>query len=87
MLNSLLGGAQSFWGPVVGTAVFAFVNFSTRTFAGLSELIVGVVLLLVILVAPSGIMGWVKGRRKGAQADEAAAPDGAEVVGARRRQA
>lgn len=62
MLNALLGGAQSFWGPVIGTAVFAVVNFSTRTFAGLSELIVGTVLLVVILVAPSGIMGLVKNR-------------------------
>jgi branched-chain amino acid transport system permease protein len=66
MLNALLGGAQSFWGPVVGTAVFAIVNFSTRTLAGLSELVVGGVLLVVILVAPTGLMGLVdKLRRRG----------------------
>jgi len=72
MLNALLGGAQSFWGPVVGTALFALVNFSTRTLAGLSELVVGGVLLLVILVAPTGVMGLLgKLRRKRADAPAA----------------
>jgi branched-chain amino acid transport system permease protein len=57
MLNSLLGGAHHFLGPVVGTVVFAFVNYSTRTLAGLSELVVGGVLLVIILAAPSGMLG------------------------------
>jgi hypothetical protein len=60
----------------VGTAVFAIVNFSTRTLAGLSELVVGGVLLVVILVAPTGLMGLVDKlrRRGGAEAPPGAAP-------------
>jgi branched-chain amino acid transport system permease protein len=70
MLNALLGGAQSFWGPVIGTVMFAVVNFSTRTLAGLSELVVGLVLLGVILIAPSGVMGFVDKLRKRDAVDE-----------------
>ena len=70
MLNALLGGAQSFWGPVIGTVLFAVVNFSTRTLAGLSELVVGLVLLGVILIAPSGVMGFVDKLRKRGAVDE-----------------
>lgn len=57
ILNTLLGGAGSFWGPVVGSAAFALITYWTRTFLGLSELIVGGTLVLVIIAAPTGIMG------------------------------
>lgn len=57
MLNTLLGGVGSFWGPLVGSGAFALINYNTREYAGLSEVIVGAVLILIILVAPSGIVG------------------------------
>ena len=50
--------------------MFAVVNFSTRTLAGLSELVVGLVLLGVILIAPSGVMGFVDKLRKRDAVDE-----------------
>lgn len=57
MLHTLLGGAGSFWGPALGTAIFSAIDYGTRTFAGLSEFIMGITLLLVVLVAPSGVAG------------------------------
>jgi ABC-type branched-subunit amino acid transport system permease subunit len=57
MLSTLLGGAGTFWGPTVGAIVFSAINYATRTYVGLSEVIVGTILLLVILAAPSGIIG------------------------------
>lgn len=57
MLNTLLGGVGSFWGPVVGAGLFAAVTYSTRTLVGLSELIVGSSLLAIILLAPNGAVG------------------------------
>lgn len=57
ILNSLLGGFTSFWGPVVGSIAFSGINYWTRPFPGLSEIIVGGVLVVVILVAPTGILG------------------------------
>lgn len=57
MLNTLLGGVSSFWGPVVGAGLFAAIAYSTRTLIGLSELIVGTGLLAIILLAPNGAVG------------------------------
>ncbi len=57
MLNALLGGASTFWGPAVGALVFSMVEYSTRTLAGMSEFITGVILLIIVLLAPSGLLG------------------------------
>lgn len=57
MLNTLLGGVGSFWGPVVGAGLFASIAYATRTLVGLSELIVGTGLLAIILLAPNGAVG------------------------------
>ena len=62
MLYTLLGGAGSFWGPAIGAAAFVAINYHTRTLAGVSEMIVGSALLVIILVAPSGVVGlWRAG--------------------------
>ena len=60
MLNSLLGGFTSFWGPVVGSVVFTSINYWTRNYPGLSEMMVGGVLVVIILVAPTGVLGILK---------------------------
>ncbi|MHA6642774.1 branched-chain amino acid ABC transporter permease [Mesorhizobium sp. A623] len=57
MLASLLGGAHSFWGPVIGTVIFSVVNYSTRNLIGLSEVVIGAVLLFIVLAAPNGVVG------------------------------
>ncbi|VTU19146.1 LIV-I protein H [Variovorax sp. RA8] len=79
MLNTLLGGVSSFWGPVVGAGLFAAITYATRTLVGLSELIVGTGLLAIILLAPNGAVGlWrsveerLWGRRTGVPAGDAA---------------
>lgn len=77
MLNTLLGGVGSFWGPVVGAGLFAAIAYSTRTLIGLSELIVGSGLLVIILLAPNGAVGvWrqFEERLWGRRAGDAAAP-------------
>ncbi|WP_172297161.1 branched-chain amino acid ABC transporter permease [Pseudoruegeria sp. HB172150] len=60
MLATLLGGAGFFWGPIIGVLVLSMVNYATRTFAGLSEVLVGGILLIVVLLAPQGIMGFLR---------------------------
>ncbi|MCL7466735.1 branched-chain amino acid ABC transporter permease [Phaeovulum sp. NW3] len=59
VLNSLLGGAGFFWGPALGTAIFAGIDFVTRTFAGLSEVVVGGILLVIVLAFPGGVLGFL----------------------------
>lgn len=67
ILNSLLGGFTSFWGPIVGAVTLSTINYWTRAFPGLSEIMVGGILVVVILVAPTGIIGLIGKlrRRKG----------------------
>ena len=57
ILNSLLGGVGTFWGPVVGAFTYAGLTYATREVVGLSELLVGGLLLLIIIGAPSGVLG------------------------------
>lgn len=84
MLNTLLGGVTSFWGPVVGAGLFAAIAYGTRTLVGLSELIVGSGLLIIILLAPSGIVGlWrqVEERLFGPRKAGSAMPAEAKAAG------
>lgn len=60
MLHTLVGGAASFWGPAVGSLIFAAIDYATRTLPGLSELIMGITLLVIVLVAPGGVIGHLK---------------------------
>ena len=57
VLHALLGGAGFFWGPVLGTLVFAVLAYATRTLAGLTDLVTGGLLLVVVLAFPGGILG------------------------------
>ncbi|PSC02915.1 branched-chain amino acid ABC transporter permease [Alsobacter soli] len=79
MLASLLGGAQSFWGPVIGTILFTAINYATRTLIGLSEIVIGVVLLVIVLSAPSGVMGLLRRFESRRNRPAAAAGGGARV--------
>lgn len=67
---TLLGGVGFFWGPVVGILGLTALNYFTRTFVGVSEMLIGASLLAVVLVAPQGILGALRQalRRRGAYA-------------------
>lgn len=84
MLNTLLGGSGLFWGPAIGAFVYALINYSTRTLAGASEIVIGGILIVIILAAPTGIAGaldrakrWLgKGRGDAAGDPRDAQPSG-----------
>ncbi|MDR2332449.1 MAG: branched-chain amino acid ABC transporter permease [Burkholderiaceae bacterium] len=65
ILYCLLGGAAIFWGPVAGVVVFLGLEHSTRNIVGLSEVVIGATLLLVVLVFPGGLAGGALRLRKG----------------------
>lgn len=67
MLSSLLGGVGYFWGPVVGSVIFAALNYGTRTLIGVAEVITGGLLMVIVLAAPTGVVGTLAGawRRRG----------------------
>jgi branched-chain amino acid transport system permease protein len=64
ILYALLGGVQSFWGPVVGAIGFSLLEYGTRTMQGLSEIVIGAILLGVVLMFPGGILGGLSRLRK-----------------------
>lgn len=59
ILFCLVGGVSYFWGPVVGAVVFIGLEHLTRNVVGLSEILIGMSLLLVVLVFPGGLIGGV----------------------------
>ena len=75
MFHTLVGGAGSFWGPAVGAFLFAAIDYSSRTLTGLSEVIMGVTLLVIVLVAPGGAFAYLQSAAKSfLQSDRAQAP-------------
>jgi len=62
LLWTLLGGAATVLGPVLGTAMmFLLVDFAS-SFTSASLLFVGVVLILLVLFFPKGILGTIRQR-------------------------
>lgn len=59
VLYTLLGGVHYFWGPAVGAVAFSFLEYGTRTLHGLSELVIGGILIVIVLAIPGGLLGIV----------------------------
>lgn len=57
LLFALLGGMSFFFGPLVGAIVFGLLEYCTRSLAGMSEVLVGGMLLAVVLAVPGGLLG------------------------------
>ncbi len=59
---AIVGGAGTLFGPVVGTTLFIFIREVVSTHWEHHSLIVGVMAILVVMLAPSGLVGlWKKG--------------------------
>lgn len=59
IIAAMVGGVGSFFGPIWGTAVFQVIEELTHRFTDRVELVMGVILILVVMFAPSGITGAV----------------------------
>ncbi len=59
IVNTMIGGAGSFLGPLFGTAIYQIIEELVQRFTDRVELVVGVILILVIMFAPKGFMGLV----------------------------
>ncbi|MEE8331269.1 MAG: branched-chain amino acid ABC transporter permease [Acidimicrobiia bacterium] len=72
LLRPIVGGVGTIWGPVVGAAILSTLGEATRTLVreppsflqaiegvnGLDQVIFGLILVLVIIRAPDGVVGW-----------------------------
>lgn len=57
IIMSLLGGMARFWGPAIGAIVFQLINALVFANASHANLYLGLILLAVVLVFPSGLLG------------------------------
>jgi branched-chain amino acid transport system permease protein len=64
LLATVIGGKGLEWGPLIGTVIVVALRFQLARYAGISLLIQGLILLVIMLVAPQGIMGLIRDLRK-----------------------
>ncbi len=63
MLATVIGGEGTEEGPIVGTIIVVILYFLLARYAEISLIIQGVILLGIMLVAPRGIVGSIRGTR------------------------
>lgn len=63
LLMTLIGGAGSVWGPMVGAAFFLMLEHALSGIIDRWRLILGLVFVLFVLFLPSGFAGLVEGER------------------------
>ncbi len=60
MLATVIGGEGTEEGPMVGTVVVVFLYFLLAQYAGISLIIQGLILIIVMMLAPQGIVGFIR---------------------------
>ncbi len=65
-LFSIVGGAGTLYGPMIGAFVLTVIGELTRSFIGAAfsgghVMVYGLILMLVIIFIPKGIMGFIRG--------------------------
>ncbi|MCK4863232.1 MAG: hypothetical protein KAS25_03000, partial [Dehalococcoidales bacterium] len=63
ILAAVIGGLRTQTGPIIGTIIVVFLHYALARYAGYSLIIQGVILVGVMLAAPSGIMGVINKTR------------------------
>ncbi|MCL2392124.1 MAG: branched-chain amino acid ABC transporter permease [Oscillospiraceae bacterium] len=58
----VIGGIGTIEGPIIGAAIYVFLRQFLFNFPGMSLIILGSIAVIVILVAPKGIMGAIHGK-------------------------
>ncbi len=81
-IRPIIGGLGTLAGPVVGSIILTPLSELTRFIfggrhAGVALMSYGVILMAVVLMAPNGVVGWFRERRKSAGGAAAAEEEGA----------
>lgn len=71
----IIGGQISAWGAVIGAMIVVQLVLNTPSFGGSGQLILAIAVLLILLVAPGGVIGYVQKivafiKRKGGGSNE-----------------
>ena len=63
ILATVIGGISTEGGPIIGTMIIVFLHFVLARYAGISLVIQGTLLIIIMLLAPQGIMGFFRKTR------------------------
>jgi branched-chain amino acid transport system permease protein len=64
VLMTLVGGLTSFWGPALGAVVYKLAEVFLGQITERWTIVIGAVLLTIALVAPDGLVGLIRRRKK-----------------------
>ena len=59
---AVLGGMRSFWGPLIGAAVFVALQDYVSSHTANWMMVIGLVFVLVVRFFPRGILGVLRAR-------------------------
>src|SRR5699024_270725 len=51
----VVGGMNSFYGPIIGAVLFSVIPHFTDKFMGITNVVIGLTLVIVILIRPNGL--------------------------------
>jgi branched-chain amino acid transport system permease protein len=60
---AFIGGIGHFWGPLLGAGIYVYLSEYLSHYTDRWELIFGVVVIILVLVAPQGILGIAKKKK------------------------
>ena len=60
---AFIGGIGHFWGPLLGSGIYVYLSEYLSHYTDRWELIFGIVVVILVLVAPQGILGIAKKRK------------------------
>lgn len=63
ILATVMGGMGTEGGPVIGTIIVVFLHFLLARYAGISLIIQGTLLVIIMLLVPEGITGFIRKTR------------------------
>ncbi len=64
LTNTVIGGIGSFFGPIWGTAIFQIIQEISVRYTERVELVQGLIMVLVMMFAPTGFVGFIQSRRQ-----------------------
>ena len=70
MIMCLLGGLTTFYGPALGAGIIVFLSMKVGTYTEYWLLVLGIILLVLVLVLPQGILGFLEEKYLGRGVDE-----------------
>lgn len=63
ILATVIGGISTEEGPIIGAVIVTLMHFLLARYAGISLLIQGIILVGIMLLAPQGIIGFIRKTR------------------------